>query len=76
MPAEKPAEKPEQAPVEQPEGRTILGNATVEISVTPVLDQDAMVKVCDQIAEQVADAFQRGFAAGIAETDAMVADSL
>lgn len=73
LPAEPapPAAEPVSEPVPEPERKS----GTVQITVEPVLDQAALVAICDQITASVRDAFLRGFAAGLADADAFAEDN-
>jgi hypothetical protein len=69
-------EDPPPAAVEEPKPRTRVG--WVEISVLPVLYQEALIAVTDQIAaaikSAVKSAFQEGVAEAVAEAEAMMDD--
>ncbi len=65
LPAAEPEETPVPAEVPAPPPK----GGTLEILITPVIDEEALVAVTDRIAEAVRAAFQRGVAEGIADAE-------
>ncbi len=56
-------------PVEAPAEQKGRARSTVEITVTPILDRDAMMAIADEVTATIRDAFQRGFSEGVAEAE-------
>ncbi len=67
-------ERGEPEPEPAPKRGGAGAGAEVTLTVTPVLNQEALVAICDQITAAVRDAFQQGVSAGIAEAEALIAD--